>query len=128
MAGRLRLREHVIEQPQATQGVVRIGDQAVTANLVARKRVLIDEHHIEPGARELKRRRAARRAGAHHDHIALRRQLEWRQVDVERHSRRDEVAPHAGITVVCEDSARVAPVWQDRARRSTGSKHRTISR
>ena len=74
MARRLRLREHGIEHAQFAQRVVRVGDQSIAANLVARKAVLIDEHHVETGARERDRRRTAGRAGADDQHVAARRQ------------------------------------------------------
>ncbi len=71
MRGRLRLRQHGIEHPELAQRMVRIGDQAVAADLVAREGMLVDQHGIEAGACQRGRGGAAGRAGADDEHVAL---------------------------------------------------------
>jgi hypothetical protein len=44
------LRHHLVEHAELAQRVVRVGDQPVAADLVAREAVLVDETHVEAGA------------------------------------------------------------------------------
>ena len=45
--------------------------EAVAAHLFAREGVLLEQHDVDPGLREMGRGRGARRAGADHDHVGL---------------------------------------------------------
>ena len=69
-AARLGLRHHLVEHAELAQRVVGVGDQAVTADLVAREHVLVDQHHVMAGARQRDRRGTAGRAGADDEHVA----------------------------------------------------------
>jgi hypothetical protein len=61
---------HLVVHAQSAQRGMGVGDQAVAADLVARKDVLVDQQHREPGLGQLLRTGTARRAGADDDDLA----------------------------------------------------------
>ena len=73
VAGALRARQHVVQHAEPCQGAVRIRNQPVAADLVARKVVLVNQHDFEARAREQLCAGAAGRTGADHQHVARRR-------------------------------------------------------
>ena len=71
MLGPLRDRHHLGQHTEFVECVVGIRDQAVATHLVARKGVLIDQHHIQPGPRQRLCAGAAGRACADDQHVAV---------------------------------------------------------
>ena len=69
--GALRRGHHGVQQAQPGQGVVRVGNQPVTADLVAADGLCIHQQHAPPGLRQRARRRAAGRSGTDHQHLAI---------------------------------------------------------
>ena len=82
MAGLLRQRHHLVEHTEPAHRMVRIRDQTVAADLVARERLGIDQHDVEAGAGERRGAGAARRSGADDQHVAALGQC--RQAEVHR--------------------------------------------
>jgi hypothetical protein len=68
----LGLRHHLVEHAHAAQRGMGVGDQAVAADLVARKDMLVDQHHLQPAAGQLPGGGTAGRSGADHGHVAAR--------------------------------------------------------
>jgi hypothetical protein len=65
-----RFGHHLGEDAEAIEGTVRIGDEAVAADLVARERLRVDEDDAAAGARQPLCRRGAGRTGADDDRVA----------------------------------------------------------
>ena len=70
VSGTARGGHHFVEHAELAHGVVRIGNQAVAAHLVAREGVLVGQHHADSSLRQRARRRAAGGACADHQHVA----------------------------------------------------------
>ncbi len=88
-----RLGQHLVLHAEAIEGAQRVGDQAVAADLVARKGVLVDQQHVAAGPRQPLRGGAAGGTGADHEHVAARREL----ADAEVHSSAVGAASRGGV-------------------------------
>lgn len=63
------LRRNFVEHAEPRERAVRVGNQPVAADLVARKLVLVGEHNVETRAREHLCTGATARPGADNEHV-----------------------------------------------------------
>jgi hypothetical protein len=89
MRGALRDSHHVLVDAQPAEGGVRVGDQAITTDLVAWELVLIGQHDVKARTRELLRAGAAGGPGTYDEHVTTGGRREMGHIS--GHSRQ---APH----------------------------------
>ncbi len=115
VAGAMGGAQNLIEHAEPAQRAMRVGDQTVAADLVAREGLAVDQHHVDAGARQPLRSGAAGRAGANDQHLAMRWQLIGGPVELRSNHR----ATDSNSWSADEQAAKLdeLPAYDDGARR-----------
>ena len=79
--------QHLLQHAELVQSLVRVVDQPIAAHFVARKRLAVSQHHIQPCPGQCQRAGRTRRARPDHQHVTL---LRNRIVLTAHQARRDD--------------------------------------